>query len=432
MKQPLLSARQRIVLALIFSLLSILFFLGRSAYLFADKVLPRNIETAEMQFAIFEMAAMLICALFMFPMLILNLRAWRGKDSPLLTIPPVRPAYAVALGVVWFFALCLGSLVSLIPEYGWTGIVPLLAPGVLLPLAFLVWMAAGGLLSTSQRRFWNVVGFGIAGSTALAMTGELLVLALGRLGGEWLWGEHPLWRNLMDNLSPQLESASTTDEILNALSPYLSTPWVLVSLLILAALLIPLIEEISKVAILFWMGSRLTSVGEGFALGAVCGAGFALVEGMLATGNTSLLWGAGALARLGSSVMHVTLSAVLGRAIAASFLEGHRGRWLGTYLLSSGLHGLWNGITVLAVYLSLQTIVLAPQFENNDLATAVQAMFNSLLVLLLLAVLLALCTAGIIALPWLNLRLRKSAQNQQVSSTVSEELLAAESPSSER
>ncbi len=427
MKRPSFSGKHGAILASLFSLTSILVFFGRSLYLLVNNVLPRNVEVENMQLAILEIAALLTCALFMLPMLVLNLRAWQGKASPALIVPPIRSGPAIALGVIWLFILCLGSGVSAIPEYGWAGTVPLLGMGIFLPLVLLVWIAAGGLLSTSQRRFWSVVGFGIAGSTSLAMAGESILVGLGRLVGELLWGNHPLWQHLMDNLKQQLESAATIEETINVLVPYLANPWVLLLLLVFAAVLVPLIEEASKVAILFWLGPRLTSVGEGFALGALCGAGFALLEGMIAAGQSTFLWGFGVLARVSSSLMHITLSAILGAAIAGAFLGRGRGRAIATYFLSSSLHGLWNGITVLAIYLSMRTMVLVPQADMGDLSAMAKAMLNSLLILWFFSLLLILFLTGLVALPWLNYRLRKNMQAAPVQPN-SGTSLAAESP----
>lgn len=425
------STKQGAILASFFSATSVLVFLGRSLYLWITSILPRNVEAENMQAAILEITALLSCALLMLPMLFLNLRALQGKTSPSLTIPTIRPAHAVALSVIWISILCLGSLVALIPDYGWAGTIPLLGPGILLPIVLLVWIAAGGLLSTSQHRFWSIVGFGIAGGTGLAMVGEAILLGIGRLAGELLLGKQPLWRNLMDSLKQQLETTSTPEETINILAPYLSNPWVLIAILVFAAILVPLIEEISKVAILFWFGPRLTSIGEGFALGALCGAGFALLEGMLAIGQASLLWGISVLARMSSSLMHIMLSALLGSAIAGAFLGGGRGRLIATYLLSSSLHGLWNGITVLAIYLSLHAMTFVPQMEAGNLTTAIQVILSGLLFLLFFGFLLTLFAAGLIALPWINHHLRKKMQAEQAQPNAGQWLIPESSPKGE-
>ncbi len=421
-----ISEQQGALLASVFSLVSILVFLGRSLYLITTGILPRAVEVAAMLGAALEATTMVTCALLMVPMFVLNLRALRGGASRPLTLPPLRLDYLFALSVLWVVTLCLGSLVMLIPEYGWVGTVPLLPFGILPPLAILVLAGAGGLLSTSRRRFWSMLGFGIAGSTGLAMVGEYLTLGIGLGLGELLWGEQPFWRELTGDLRQQLKAAFTTQEAINLLIPYLSNPWIFFALLFFAALVVPLIEEAAKVSLILYLGPRLLSIGEGFALGALCGAGFSLLESMLAAGAMSPLWGIGMAGRAASSVMHVTVSALLGGAIASAFLRQRRRQWLGMYLLSSGLHGLWNGTIVIMLYCALHIMIRAPQLENNDPFAALQVTIYGLLILLAFGFLCALTVAGVITLPLCNARLRRQTQVKNTCPVVGKMILPTE------
>lgn len=418
------SKKQHTLLAVVFSLASILVFLGRSIYLVITAILPRTIEVEAMRGAVLEIATMVTCALLMVPMFVLNLRALRGGESRRLAIPPLRLKYVFALVVLWVVTLCLGSVVALIPEYGWVGTVPLLPFGILLPLALLVWAGAGGLLSTSPRRFWSVLGFGIAGSTGLAMIGESLALGIARGLGELLWGKQPFWRALMDTLGQQIEAASTIEEALDLLTPYLSNPWIFLALILFAALLVPLIEEAAKASLILYLGPRLRSTGEGFALGALCGAGFSLMEGMVAA-SAMPLWGMGMIGRSASSAMHITVSALLGGAIASAFLHRRSRQWLRMYLLSSGLHGLWNGALVVGLYAALHILTLSSQ-ENSSPSAALQIMAYSTLILLVFGFLFALFVAGVIALPLCNGRLRKQTQAENACLVAGKTILPAE------
>lgn len=414
-----LSNQKETVLALVFSLASIFVFLGRGIYLLTTRVLPRTIEVEAMRSAVLEIVTMVTCALLMLPMLVLNLHALRGREKRKLTVPSLRLGHIIASGLLWVVTLCLGSLVLFIPEYGWAGTVPLLPFGIILPLMLLVWAGAGGLLSTSRRRFWSILGFGIAGGTGLAMVSEYCLLSIGRGLGELLWGKHPVWRELMGNLSQQLEAASTPEEMLNLLGPYLSNPWVFFALMLLAMVLVPLIEEAAKVSLLFYIGPRLTSIGEGFALGALCGAGFSLLEGMLAASAMSPMWGIGMVGRAASSVLHVTVSALLGGAIARAFLYQRHRHWVNMYLLSSGLHGLWNGAIVVSLYSALRIMTLALEGDDNAINT-LQVVGYGLLILLALGFLFTLFVVGIITLPLCNANLRKQTQQEQANPAVRE------------
>jgi hypothetical protein len=140
----------------------------------------------------------------------------------------------------------------------------------------------------------------------------------------------------------------------------------------------------------------LRSPAEGFALGALSGAGFALLEGLSAASSMAEAPYFGLSARMASSLMHITLSALMGWAIASARLEKRWLRLAGVYLLCSLLHGLWNGSALLAVYGSLRFLL---QDTNYD-PLGTLAMISGVALLLLVLILVA------IGLPGLNRRLR--------------------------
>jgi hypothetical protein len=118
----------------------------------------------------------------------------------------------------------------------------------------------------------------------------------------------------------------------------------------------PIIEEIVKPLAVLILGRRLRSPAEGFALGALCGAGFALIEGLMAASGTVEMWGVGLLGRAVSSLMHITASGLMGWGYASARLEKRYGRLLLMFLLAVGIHGLWNGSALTTVYGALLTV----------------------------------------------------------------------------
>jgi hypothetical protein len=183
---------------------------------------------------------------------------------------------------------------------------------------------------------------------------------------------------------------------LTTLAPYLTNPFVLLLVLAFAAFLAPLIEEALKPAAVWLLGKRLHSPAEGFALGALCGAGFALLEGTIAAGGNPQMLGIGIAARATSSLMHITASGLLGWGIASVRLEKRYGRLAGIYFLSVSIHGLWNGSVVLAVFGGLR---LSIPGASADLP-------GILLVLAGIGILGSMLVAIMILLPAINHRLR--------------------------
>ena len=75
------------------------------------------------------------------------------------------------------------------------------------------------------------------------------------------------------------------------LAPYLINPFILISLFLVLGVFTPLIEETLKPAIVWLLAKRLQRPSQGFALGVISGAGFALVESLLASSTPGQGWG---------------------------------------------------------------------------------------------------------------------------------------------
>lgn len=169
-------------------------------------------------------------------------------------------------------------------------------------------------------------------------------------------------------------------------------------LLAFAAVIGPLIEEAVKPLAVWFLGRRLHSPGEGFALGALSGAGFALLEGLMASSGYASQPVFGLPARLASSMMHITLSAFMGWAIASAFLEKRWVRLVVSYLLCATMHGLWNGSALLAVYGALRFSITG---------AAMPDLLSSLFMLVGVFMLFITFVSITLSLPLMNLRLRK-------------------------
>jgi hypothetical protein len=159
-----------------------------------------------------------------------------------------------------------------------------------------------------------------------------------------------------------------------------------------------MIEEAVKPLALWFLGKDLRSPAEGFALGALCGAGFALVEGVLAASGAIEMLGIGLAARFTSTLMHITASGLVGWGIASIRLEKRYWRGLGAYLLACTLHGLWNGSVITVVYGSLR-VSLSPT-GNVDVISGVTVVVG-------LGLLAMTFFAILVLLPVLNWSLRR-------------------------
>lgn len=127
----------------------------------------------------------------------------------------------------------------------------------------------------------------------------------------------------------------------------LTSPLVVLGLLLFASGFVPLVEELAKslaVPIVAMLGRRPTRL-DGFLLGAAAGAGFAMVEGIF-NGAIGLAeptgWAGAMLVRAGAAAMHCLASGLFGLGWQAAISERRLLRGAGLALASMTLHGLWN------------------------------------------------------------------------------------------
>jgi hypothetical protein len=319
-------------------------------------------------------------------------------------VRPIRLWQAAVLAAVWLGIAVIGTILTNSFDAGWEVLAVFFPLGVALPIVFLVWIALGGLQTGSVRRLWAVFSLAMAGSTVLALLAEYLVIGAGALIGLAALLSHPEWRGLVQQLQSQITHATDMQTLVTELAPYLTNPLVILVVLAFAAGIGPLIEEAAKPAAIWLLGKSLRSPAEGFALGVLCGAGFALLEGVTATSGYSQLWGVGMAGRAASSLMHIMGSGLVGWGIASARLEKRYLRLAGSYLGAVSLHGLWNGSVVLAVYGGLRWSLQKGQWDPTSIGFI---LIGAGLLALLFPVIL-------VVLPVMNRLLRPAARAVEV------------------
>ena len=398
MQPTVLPDRRRDILLLIFSIAGILGLIGRGVYLVVSGIASfEPVSSSTLASGILGALSMAFCAALLLPMLVSSIRRLKGQEIHPAKLPPMKLWQVAGLVGAWLFSIVFASIIDGLFDYGWIIAVPFFLLGVAIPVAGFVWIATGGLPSCAWRRLWSAFGIGMAGSTLAAMLLEYLLVGMGVLAAGVLAAANPEWRTVIVQLKDQITNAGDVQALLTALAPYLTNPLVFLLILAFAAVLAPLIEEALKPAAVWLVGKRLRSPAEGFALGALCGAGFALLEGMMAASGATGMIGFGLAARAASSLMHITASGLMGWGIASARLEKRYGRLALTYLLSVTLHGLWNGSALLAVYGALRF----------TLQSATPDLLGALFVLVGIGLLGLMLVSILVFLPLINYRLRK-------------------------
>lgn len=401
MKQFLSSTYNRSMLILIFSVLSMLglIALGLLQVVQGLSLLLRSLaHLTDFALALGQMVGLGMGALLFLPPLLESIRQIRGEPIGTMELPVLRGRAFLLLAFAWFLALILSTVAAMIGSGGALVATPLGAVGIFLSTLTLGWIGAGGLVHGSRRRLLGAVGLSLTASTMIALVLQYIPILMAIIAGGIVAASDPQLLATIQELQAQLESAHSMEEMLSLLSPYITQPWALGLILLYASVLAPLTEELVKPLAVWFLGRSLRSPAEGFGLGALGGAGFALMEGTLAVSMFTETPYFGLPARLASSLMHVTLSAIMGWGIASALLEKRWKRLIGTYALSVTLHGLWNGGAALVVYGSLRT----------TLATAMPFDFIALSSMALGVILIGAIFVGVaLALPLLNQRLRR-------------------------
>jgi len=332
-------------------------------------------------------SGLFLCAILLIPSVYYSLRRLKGKPIQPASIRPIRFWQVIVILVLWAVSILLGVWTGNTLKVSWL-VTPLFyLPVIALPLLTLLWIGLGGLPLGSRQRLWGTFGIGLLAGPGLAIIAEFAIyLGLAVLGIMLLLA-HPEWTGTFTRIQAQVSTARDLDAILTILAPYLVNPLVILLAFVVMAGLVPLIEELVKPVAVWLLADRLRAPAEGFVLGALSGAGFALMEGLVAGSSAGEGWGALVVARAGGSLMHILATGLMGWGIASASQEHRILRLVGSYALSVSIHGLWNGMTVMIVFGALRLFLAGsgPDALGVFLVTAGMVALATLCVLTLIA-----------------------------------------------
>ncbi len=215
---------------------------------------------------------------------------------------------------------------------------------VVIPVLWLVTYLVRPVQPVRAGRFWGAVNVGVFFTTPLILLVEGLILGFIALAVVAFLSTRPEMMQALEDLSSRLlHSGGDPEVILRIYRPILRHPMVLFGVATIFTVIVPLVEEALKpLAVWLLAGDRLTPA-DGFWLGGVCGAGFALVESSFSVlGADSTSWIALSVGRIGTTTLHITTAALMGGALAQAWHSRRYERLGWTYLLVVALHGLWN------------------------------------------------------------------------------------------
>ena len=290
------------------------------------------------------------------------LRLFGAPRPALLRTNPLRAA-TIAL-LLWVPVLAAGWLSSTRDVLTWLVLPPLQVLAVAIPLWWFVEVGRSRLPQGSAQRGWGVFTLGMVMGPTLAIIAEIvLIVALIIVFAIWVSTQPALVSELMQlaeglrGLDPQ------SPRVMEMLTPYLERPGVVAALAAVTAGLVPLLEELVKplpvLALALW---RKIPPVEGFAAGLVSGAAFGLIESLgMAVNLQGSDWAPVLATRVGTGLLHIVTTGLVGWGIASALRERRWLRLLLTFAAAVILHGLWNLMAVLVGVSTLGASVGVPR-----------------------------------------------------------------------
>lgn len=206
------------------------------------------------------------------------------------------------------------------------------------------------------QRHWGVFAFSLAVTPSLIIFAELSVLSLALVVFSLAASTNPELQRILFELSSQFSTLPQDPEsLLLILKPLLSQPLVILALFLAFTVLVPIVEEVLKTISVWLLAKRIRSVPEGYVVGILSGAGFALMEGLFSLGSfgSGAEWLSLVLGRMGGSLLHVFTGGVIGWGLASIWREGRGIKYALSLILSLLVHGLWNGVVLSASLLPI-------------------------------------------------------------------------------
>lgn len=284
----------------------------------------------------------------------------------LLLVPPAILAFYRFLGwnpPAWFVSIRFPPVTILLPTYAliliagsWLSTQSLAAylflplfhiAAIGIPIAITLNISLKGLTTVSLQRRWGSLSIGLTLSPFLIFILEILAFILPiAILAFWVSLDPKRVEQLLQLNQTLRQPLANPQAVLNELQPYLNQPAVIFTVIFFAALVVPLIEEGIKPLGVWLLYGRTRGAAEGFVGGALCGAGYALLESFL-LGGTKSEWLFAVLGRSGTAAIHIFTAALIGAALASAWQRHSYLRLVVAYLIGVFFHGVWNGFAIL-------------------------------------------------------------------------------------
>ncbi|MBK8781885.1 MAG: PrsW family intramembrane metalloprotease [Anaerolineales bacterium] len=291
----------------------------------------------------FEIVLLLLCGWFVLQ------KAMNRDIADTPFIPPFADWHLIPVIGLALVGVTVGGLAAY-SEIKWLGwlIMPFATILVIVPpIGLLFGYGSRGLETGPRWRVFAVLGLGMTVGPVIMVVLEMVTL-LGIIvaGAVLIAILEPATFQDMIQLSQIIQTETSEDVLLNLLAPYISNPFAIAVGIGYIALIVPLIEELLKPLAVWLFASKIESPSQGFVLGLLSGAAFALIESLNASADGTTSWPIIVSVRAGTSILHITASGLMGWGIVSAFKEKRYGRFFAAYFSAVMIHGIWNASAV--------------------------------------------------------------------------------------
>jgi len=320
----------------------------------------------------FEVLILLLCSWFV-------LQKTLGREQA--EIPFVFPfagwQIIVVLALI-FGSVILGGIIAY-TEIAWLAwiMLPILTLFVIVPPIWLLFgIGTNGIELGPRWRVFGILGLSMSiGPLIMIVLEGVLLLGMIIVGIIMVAILHPALFQEILSLGNILKQETSEEVILKLLAPYISSPILIATAIGYISLLVPLIEEAFKPLAVWIFAKKIESPAQGFALGILSGAAFALLESLNASGDGSVSWPVIVSVRAGTSLLHMTASDLVGWGIVSAFREKRILRFFAAYFGAVSIHGLWNACAVGAGLSVIGEAIGKPEWIFNFIPAMLGGMF---------------------------------------------------------
>ena len=262
----------------------------------------------------------------------------------------IKPTYLIAVIVL---VLVTGTWVSRQASFSWIFLPFFHIFAIGLPILLFTQLSLAHLQTGSDQRKWGLFSSGLIMSPLIIIVAEIIALVLfGLIMLAYLQSRPTIFAALLD-VAQQIQSQNyeltNVDQTLNAI---ISQPWFISSVLIFGAIIVPAIEEFFKPLGMWFLFKHPMTAQLGFTAGVLCGSGYALFES-LSLGASEGEWALIVMARLGTGIIHILTSGLIGWAVAQAWQKSRYVNLILAYFTSVSIHGIWNGLAIFSIFASL-------------------------------------------------------------------------------